>query len=40
MGLRMDNDPKHTAKIVTKLLKNNKVFQSGHHKAKTICVQS
>ncbi|CDQ71431.1 unnamed protein product [Oncorhynchus mykiss] len=32
--LQMDNDPKHTSKVVTKWLKENKVkVWSGHHKA-------
>lgn len=29
----MDNDPKHTSKLVTKCFKDNKGCQSGHHKA-------
>uniref|UniRef100_A0AAZ3Q756 Transposase Tc1-like domain-containing protein n=1 Tax=Oncorhynchus tshawytscha TaxID=74940 RepID=A0AAZ3Q756_ONCTS len=34
---QMDNDPKHTSKVVAKWLKDNKVkvLESGHHKALT-----
>ena len=35
-GFQMNNDPKHTSKVVAKWLKDNKSrYWSGHHKALT-----